>query len=1000
MLPFVVAAAASAQPVRPQSNLGRYQLATGAGIDDHAPDFVADGKVGPRNRLLTNNRGRHRVNIFFEEPVEVGSLHVYSGLFGAAPLAGFTVNYQNGDGLLVPAPGGTVSGNADAWRAVQLSQPVTTTRLQLSITDATASVAEIAVFPPNGGQGFPLGTDVELNQARQHRLAITTASSTEVGTTRRAAVDGFSGAGNLWRSDAAGPHWFDMSMEDPPETSPVSVRVTNTPVHVRSVHVHAGDSGGQGIPARGRVQRFDDQSGLWITIPGATFSGNSQADFAILFDSEVVASRFRLRIDDATPVALREVVLLPPGPDAGGWPLGTSAVAGDAPVWSERADGFFGLIDSSGGVISVEGGAPFVQSPTGRHDQQFQLIASLDLGVHRIRNRSTGLTLAEDPGTGGLAQAGYLGQPHQLWELVDAPGGFRIVNAMTGKAVSSDGSSLSLAPFDAGDPAQVFGQSFAAHFPKKGNGEKSPQNNTTPARFTPLLDSEWAYNWGKNDIFPDAIEYWPMQWGSFSWDVWPMRTPLWHRQAEPLLLMGYNEPDSDSQSDVPVSTGIELWPRNEATGFPLVAPAPTNNQEGDDWLAAFDLEADAREYRRDYASVHWYGTALNTNAIMNTVNSAANACDCPVVLSEFSPVDWSDTNSWDKDDAYDWYAEVLYRLERSQNVARYAVFAFGGDPSNPISDNRGELIVELSPTVDPVLTPAGRLYAAWDGDVQLRTDTEYHVHNRGRHARIGVNQGQPAGTAVRLGDRSDLGADFSFVLEPTPASSFYRVRSVSDGRLLMVVGDALHFVVDAEASADAEFRIAEVEHGRFFFEDQSGRHVGINGAGQLELFAPGTTGANVHWRFIRVHEAPPAAPRGVNASLADFGKVRISWDAHGFRDLDGMEIRRTDSSMVWETVATSVYQGSFVDAVPAPGNYVYEVRAVGDTGSSGFVSTGAIAVEVCEADFNADFALNSNDLMSVITAVDAGADLDGSGGADIFDIIWYTERYDEGCALP
>ena len=72
-------------------NLAAHQFTTATSVQgEYSPLFLADGKVGPRNRWVSTNRGRQRVNLFFQEELEIGSMHVYSFAYDMVPVSGLT----------------------------------------------------------------------------------------------------------------------------------------------------------------------------------------------------------------------------------------------------------------------------------------------------------------------------------------------------------------------------------------------------------------------------------------------------------------------------------------------------------------------------------------------------------------------------------------------------------------------------------------------------------------------------------------------------------------------------------------------------------------------------------------------------------------------------------------------------------------------------------------------------------------------------------------------
>ncbi|MEN1706278.1 MAG: glycosyl hydrolase, partial [Planctomycetota bacterium] len=832
-VPTIVAAAAltgacglcSAQLTRPQVNVARYRFATGAGIDGHDGALAVDGKIGPRNRLLTADRGRQSFNMFFDEPTEIASFHIYSGLYDAPPLSSFTIEYHDAQGVVQPVPGGSVSGNTDAALNLILPSPIVVSRLTFRFNDRQVDLAEVAAFGPNPASagtelGYPIGTGIQINQAWAHRLAVTEASSTASGSTRRAAVDGYVGSRDVWRS-GTGPHLFSLDMADPDETDPVTIRVANTPVHVAGLHIYSGDAAMSGIPSRGRVQQFDDAFGGWVTIPNTQFAGNTDADFEILFDQPVVNSRFRLSIDDSDPIVLREVVLLPPGAS---WSIGTGVVQGDRLDYLDFETSYYRLVSDSGLAVTSDTSGVALDSSHGDESQQFQVIAQLLDGTHRIRNRDTGMTLAADRSTGALVQTVFSSMPNEAWELVPEGNGYRLVNAFTGDVLAESNGQLVLEAQSASSD-QVFSIAFEADYPKKGLG--STTSTFDPMEITDQLQPNWAYNWGPNDSYPDAVNYWPMQWGSFNWNTAHSLVPGRAKESEPVILMGFNEPDRPDQANIPVSTAIEMWPRNEAQGFPLLSPVTANLNPP--WFQDFTAEALDREYLFDYTGVHWYGRPQQMGGFISRIQQAYNMLGKPVVVSEFSislfgnQVNDPSQNNFDDNDTYRFFLEALWRLEEMDIVERYAIFPFVDEPGNPVSANRGEVRFE-----DGTLTPEGRLYGAWDGDLTIRTDTPYYLHNRGNKVRFGADQNEP----LKLGDRDDHTIDFEWMLEPAthagaqPGEVY--IRSVVDGRLLSAAGSDPAIVSGSQGSADTAFTFREVEHGWFLIEDAAGRPLRID----------------------------------------------------------------------------------------------------------------------------------------------------------------------------
>ena len=99
------------------ANVGRYRFATGtSAVGDATALFATDGKIGPENIWVTGTRGRHRMNIFFERPTEIGQIHIYSGLEQNTPVSDVEFFYLDSDaGSLVSVPGSGVTGNTQPY---------------------------------------------------------------------------------------------------------------------------------------------------------------------------------------------------------------------------------------------------------------------------------------------------------------------------------------------------------------------------------------------------------------------------------------------------------------------------------------------------------------------------------------------------------------------------------------------------------------------------------------------------------------------------------------------------------------------------------------------------------------------------------------------------------------------------------------------------------------------------------------------------------------------
>jgi hypothetical protein len=140
--------------------------------------------------------------------------------------------------------------------------------------------------------------------------------------------------------------------------------------------------------------------------------------------------------------------------------------------------------------------------------------------------------------------------------------------------------------------------------------------STDPAKLD-RLDVSWAYDWSSQlprESDGGHVQWVPMVWGAASVTgqaISALTADRKHGRAVDLL--GFNEPDSASQSNMTPLQAANLWPQLEATGLQLGAPAPA--VPGDGWLARFMKLVRARHLRVDFLTVHVYQDFTNPSAV-------------------------------------------------------------------------------------------------------------------------------------------------------------------------------------------------------------------------------------------------------------------------------------------------------------------------------------------------------------------------------------------------
>ncbi|KAF8158278.1 hypothetical protein B0H34DRAFT_656390 [Crassisporium funariophilum] len=121
----------------------------------------------------------------------------------------------------------------------------------------------------------------------------------------------------------------------------------------------------------------------------------------------------------------------------------------------------------------------------------------------------------------------------------------------------------------------------------------------------------WQYDWAQTPpdyLAKSGIQYIPMQWGVNGIETFAAKV----RAQKAKIILGFNEPDFDSQSNIDPVRAAALWKQYinplADSGVRLGAPAVTNAPSGRPWLANF--LAACNGCKIDFIPIHWYGQGI------------------------------------------------------------------------------------------------------------------------------------------------------------------------------------------------------------------------------------------------------------------------------------------------------------------------------------------------------------------------------------------------------
>jgi len=192
------------------------------------------------------------------------------------------------------------------------------------------------------------------------------------------------------------------------------------------------------------------------------------------------------------------------------------------------------------------------------------------------------------------------------------------------------------------------------------------------------LKVEWFYTWGSGrpSAVPVTVDFIPMIWGYWGDKAGIARLGEAAKSAGVRELLGFNEPDEHTQSNISVGKALDAWPDLMKTGLRLGSPGCVHPDNA--WMKAFMKGVDERRLRVDFICMHAY-PGTDAKAFLNHLENIHRAYQRPLWITEFACGDWqaksAQENRHKPAAVLKFMEQVLPRLEQSPFVERYAWFS-------------------------------------------------------------------------------------------------------------------------------------------------------------------------------------------------------------------------------------------------------------------------------------------------------------------------------------
>jgi hypothetical protein len=232
----------------------------------------------------------------------------------------------------------------------------------------------------------------------------------------------------------------------------------------------------------------------------------------------------------------------------------------------------------------------------------------------------------------------------------------------------------------------------------------------SPCAARTALNVSWYYNWTQRETEPcsngSGGEFVPMLWGHTGAEqsasgISSAIATMVSRGYKTVL--GFNEPDNPSQSNIPVATAISLWPSFDNAAIRVGSPGTAANASpGQAWFTNFMNQLNANQsLRADFLAIHWYGwnagsCDANASQLENYIRWAERfAGNRPIWITEWGCLNQS---APDATTVINFFKGAVAMFARHPRIERYAWYPWATNCG--LNDASGNL------------TALGREYAA------------------------------------------------------------------------------------------------------------------------------------------------------------------------------------------------------------------------------------------------------------------------------------------------
>lgn len=189
------------------------------------------------------------------------------------------------------------------------------------------------------------------------------------------------------------------------------------------------------------------------------------------------------------------------------------------------------------------------------------------------------------------------------------------------------------------------------------------------------LKLDWFFTWGKAPALGQPVnDFTPMIWGpSSATPATISQIELDLRKTGSTRLLGFNEPDHRSQSNMTVDRALQLWPILQKSKLKLGSPATVSPSSP--WMEEFMTRALKQDLRVDFVAAHIYQNPDAKN-FLRKVDNLYSRWGKPIWITETAVADWEATptgpSRYGRAQVNEYLKEIYAGCKQRSYVERFA----------------------------------------------------------------------------------------------------------------------------------------------------------------------------------------------------------------------------------------------------------------------------------------------------------------------------------------